>query len=329
MDILVLGGTAMLGRHIARSAMDAGHRVTCLARGESGPIAEGAELVRADRNEAAAYTAVVRRDWDEVVEISWQPGFVAEALAALSDRARHWTYISSGSVYASHATIGSDESAEVVPATRSRVVDREEYGNAKVACEQLSTTSVGEKLLIARAGLIGGPGDDTDRTGAWVARAAAAPTAPMLVPDALDQSTQVIDVRDLAGWLVNSAELGRTGVFNAVGPIMSLGDWIELSRRIGGHTGGTVAASPEWLVEQGVEEWAGPDSIALWIADPEWRGFAARSGAAAEAAGLRHRSRTEMIMDTLDWERAQGLDRPRSAGLSLAREAELIGLLDR
>jgi hypothetical protein len=76
-----------------------------------------------------------------------------------------------------------------------------------------------------------------------------------------------------------------------------------------------------------VAEWSGPESLPLWIVDPEWNAFLDRSNRAALEAGLVLRPVDELLTELLEWERREGLERERSAGLSVARERELLAAL--
>ncbi|MFE5670768.1 NAD-dependent epimerase/dehydratase family protein [Agromyces sp. NPDC056523] len=328
MDVLILGGTQWLGRALAADAIARGHRVTCLARGEAGATAPGAELIVADRDApgTAAYATVTGRHWDAVVDLTRQPGHARRAAAALAADAAHVTFISSCSVYARHDEPGADESAELLPGLDADESTPETYGEAKVACEAAWRDAAPERLLVVRPGLIGGPGDPSDRAGYWVARAAR-DRAPMLVPDIPGSAVQVIDVRDLVRFVLDAIEQRLVGTFNAVGDRTTFADWLAMSRVVGGHGGELVAASPDRLAALEVAEWAGPDSLPLWIADPTWNAFLDRSNAAAVREGLEVRSTRDLLVDALAWEREAGLDRARRAGLGADRERELVSAL--
>lgn len=324
----MLGGTAFLGREVSLAAIRRGHEITCLARGtERHPVA-GARFVAVDRSAPSPYAHVADEPWDCVIELTWDPGFAADALDALAT-ARHWILVSTISVYASHAEPQADEGAEVLPPDFARGPTLERYGQAKSACEALSREARGDRLLIARAGLIGGRGDGSGRSGYWVARAARDPKAPMLMPDTPDASTQVVDVRDLAEWLLDCAERDTVGTFDAVGPAVPFGDWVELCREIGGHTASVHEVSADWLLEHDVAMFMGPRSMAMWVDERgDFRGWSRRSGVRALHAGLRHRPRADMVADLLAWEITEGLDRPRGAGLTAEEERELLRMLN-
>jgi 2'-hydroxyisoflavone reductase len=201
--------------------------------------------------------------------------------------------------------------------------DVDDYATAKVLCEQASEEAVGGRLLTVRAGLISGPGDGSDRFGYWVSRLALAADGDVLAPSAVDRFAQVIDVRDLAAWAIAAGRRGITGTVNAVGDEHPFGDVLSQARAVAGQTGHVVEAQPQWLVEHGVNYWAGPRSLPLWLPE-DARGFSRRSNAAFRRAGGGLRSLRETLQDTLDDERVRGLARERRAGLSRQDELELL-----
>jgi len=325
LSILVLGGTSWLGGTVARHAAARGHHVTCLARGASGAAPAAVELVVADRDAPdSAYDAVSAQDWDAVVDVARQPLHVRGALHALAERTRHWLFVSTCSVYADDGTPGDDETAALhEPWTGAGLAADEDYGPAKVACEQ-AVLAAHPDALVARSGLIVGHGDRSDRFGYWPGRFARAAEGDRVLLAPRDHAVQIIDVEDFAAWLVRCAERATGGVLNAMGETHTLGALFDACAESVGHPVDGVEAADRWLQEQQVEPWMGPESLPLWLPQPEYAGFMTRSATAAQQAGLELRPLQQSVRSSLAWEREQGLDRSRRAGLSAAREAELL-----
>jgi nucleoside-diphosphate-sugar epimerase len=325
MSVLVLGGTQWLGQQVVATALRRGERVTVLARGASGSFPAGVEVVRADRDEPAAYDRVAGTDWDLVVDVTRQPSHARGAVRALGDRAASWVFVSSASVYAAADSPGDDESADLLPAHLADDEDGETYGGRKVACERHVLEAVGNRALIARSGLIAGPGDHTDRTGYWPLRFAHPADAggAVLVPDS-DLATQVVDVRDLAAWLVDAGLRGASGIANASGPSVPLAEHLATARQVAGHTGAVVPVDQDWLEAHAVAPWSGERSLPLWLPLPDYAGFMARSTLAAQGLGLACRPLADTLRDTMEWELRSGPGRARRAGLAPADEADLL-----
>lgn len=224
-------------------------------------------------------------------------------------------------MYADPSLPGADETAAVL-----EPVDLDDYGQAKVAAERASTAALGDRLLVARPGLICGPGDGSDRFGYWVARMALAKDGPVLAPVVDGRSVQVIDVGDLAAWIAAAGRRGLTGVVDTTGDRHPLADVLTLAAEVAGFSGALVTASDTWLIENDVRHWAGPRSLPLWL-PPTHTGFTERDNGAFHRAGGSQSHLREVLGRTLTDERSRGLDRDRRSGLTRSEELELLGRL--
>jgi hypothetical protein len=148
----------------------------------------------------------------------------------------------------------------------------------------------------------------------------------VLVPDLPGAAAQVLDVRDLATFIVDAALRGVSGAMNVAGLPTTLTDFLAASADVAGHTGVARSADAGWLVEHDVEPWMGPRSLPLWLPD-DALGMAAMDTGRAAAAGLQRRPLVETLADTLIDERARGLDRERKAGLTRDDELALLAQL--
>ncbi|WP_328608585.1 epimerase [Amycolatopsis sp. NBC_00345] len=331
MRLLVLGGTAFVGRTVAAEALRRGHEVVCAARGESGVVPDGAKLVRVDRDAEDGLAPLDGEEFDAVVDVApLSFPWVARALRALGERAGHWTFVSTVNVYADEATPGQTPATGPLHEPREQHATIEQmraeggtelYGAIKVASENAVRAAMGERAFVVRPGLITGPGDGSDRFGYWPGRFARG--GRVLVPAAPDQPVQHLDVRDLAEWIVTAAETRLGGTFDGVGPVHRLGGLLkDIAAAVGGDVE-LVPATGDQLTAAGVNPWGGPRSLPLWLPG-DYAGVASHDPAPSLAAGLRIRPLADTVGAALDTERELGLDRERRSGLSAGEEAEVL-----
>ena len=103
LSILFIGGTGVISAAAARRAVDVGHRLTILSRGNESlrPAPEGAEVVRADiRDTASVRAALGDRTFDVVVDfVAFTADHVAADIGLFAGRTSQYVFISSASAY--------------------------------------------------------------------------------------------------------------------------------------------------------------------------------------------------------------------------------------
>ncbi len=249
------------------------------------------------------------------------PGEVRASAGLLAGSVGHYTFVSSISVYEDFGETGLDEEAPVLapPDPEPEELDLELYGGLKVGCELAVETAMPGRALIIRPGMIVGPHDYTNRFPYWCRRVTEG--GEVLAPGDPDQQVQLIDARDLAGWMLRMAEGGRTGVYNATGPVgrLTTRGMLEEIREATGSDARFVWASEEFLLEAGVKPW---EEMPLWV-PKEMVGILAVDVGRAVEAGLAFRQLAETARDTFRPE-AESPAVEFDAGISPGRERELL-----
>lgn len=294
MKLLVLGGTRFLSREVAAQAVARGWEVTCACRGESGSVPDGATHLRWDRAEDAP-PELAGGAWDAVVDVARLPSHVRRAVAAVPDA--HWVFVSTINVYADNASPAMEPLVDPVEEDLDPTGSPEAYGAMKVACEQLVTSGAASSMVV-RPGLIVGPGDETGRFTYWPERLARG--GEVLAPGTPDDVVQVIDVRDLAAWILDACAARTGGVFDGVGRPTAIGDLLaEVATGVGSPSPLLTWVDSAFLEEQGVQPWAGEGSVPLWLPRPDHDGMMSHDPAPALDAGLRPRPIGDTARDSL------------------------------
>jgi 2'-hydroxyisoflavone reductase len=176
----------------------------------------------------------------------------------------------------------------------------------------------GGRCLTIRPGYLVGPNDPTDRFTWYVRRAASA--GEMLAPGPAEAPFQVLDVRDLAAFILDRIEAADTDVYGVVGPAQpsTMKDVLETARDVAEAETSLVWVSEDFLHELGedVSRW-----LPMW--EPQRRRAHTYDASKAVRAGLQRRPLSDIVADTLAWDEERGMPELR-CGLPPEMERELL-----
>ncbi|MFI6316389.1 NAD-dependent epimerase/dehydratase family protein [Nonomuraea sp. NPDC050556] len=325
MRLLVLGGTHFVGRAVVEAAKERGDEVTTLNRGTSAPAD-----ITVDRTDRAALGAALGDGtWDAVIDTwSGAPSVIRDSAELLADRAGHYGYVSSRSVYTWPVPLGLDESAPVVDGDPDDT-GSSDYAIAKRGGELAVLRAFGERALLARAGLVIGPYENIGRLPWWLRRIERG--GQVLAPGTPDRPLQYLDARDLASWMLSAASAGLGGAYNAVSRRghTTMGELLDLCVRVTGSDASLVWAPQGLLDELGISPWV---ELPIYLPDDEeYGGMHDGDVSAAFDAGLMCRPVAETVADTWAWLGREGDPKLRAdrakVGLDPDKEASALAKL--
>jgi 2'-hydroxyisoflavone reductase len=323
MRILIIGGTAFVGRHIAQAAIGSGHDVTLFHRGRTGAdLFPRATHLTGDRD---GDLSVLRSgDWAATIDVcAYLPRQVRALANALNGRGGHQLFISTASVYRTPVAPGFDESAPLAELADPAVeeITARTYGGLKVLCEHAAAELYGAGTTIIRPTYVIGPYDRSYRFTWWVERLARG--GEVLAPGDPHDPIQIIDARDMAAWVIDLLENTVAGTFHAVSPPppFGFGDMLEAIAAQVAPAGTMLTwVAKDYLLAEGEDD----ASLPMWPGGDSESAINAASPAAALAAGLRPRPLSQSVAELHQHELRFPTAVPDGTGLSPQRETDLL-----
>ncbi|GAC1388888.1 MAG: SDR family oxidoreductase [Vulcanimicrobiaceae bacterium] len=322
-NVLIIGGTRFLGRHLVDALLAAGHIPTLFNSGNHAADAPpSVEQIHGDRDRDLGRLG--DRSWDVVIDTC---GFFPRSLQIstrhLQERTQQYIFISSVSALdLSQPECTENTPCLPMPEGASRTEEGpESYGPLKALCENVVLDTFGSRALIVRPGLIVGPYDPTDRFTYWPVRIARG--GRVLAPVGPNLFVQLIDARDLAQWIVKQIEHGAGGTFNVTGHArtLTLGDVLKTCIEVAHAQAELTWASETFLAAHQIENWI---DLPLWVANKTGMpGILNVSIKRALSSGLHLRPLAVTVRDTLAWALTRK-DHIWQAGLTPEREAAAL-----
>jgi 2'-hydroxyisoflavone reductase len=334
LKILILGGTGFIGPALVEQAKAHGHTITLFNRGKTNKeLFPELEKIVGDRDpkKGDGIKGLEGRTWDVVFDdCGYYPRHVtASSELFAKNNVGHLLYVSSISCYAKNDVENADETAELAvlsdPAVEKMGAGYENYGGLKALCEAAAEKAMPKKTTVIRPGYIVGPGDPTDRFTYWPVRFDQG--GKILVPGAATDPLQVIDVRDLAAFMLRCAEKKTFGVFNACGPKERLpwGDVLEACKK----ASSAKDIEMKWISAEKLATMKGVE-FPIWAPYAgESKGFHTVSNKRAVEAGMTFHTIQSTVTDTLAWWKTLPAERRERIVRQFdpKKEAEIIAAL--
>jgi len=323
LELLVLGGTGFIGPHLVRYAVSRGHHVTIFTRGRrDAEIPAAVVRLQGDRN--GQLGALEGKRWDVVIDDSaTNPDWVALSTELLKDSGAYM-FTSSTGVYYPYLTRGLDEKDAVHTDLKDPKDGSETFGVAKAKCEAQTMKVFGDRGIVVRPTYIVGPGDTSDRFPYWPVRLARG--GEVLAPGHADDPMQIIDVRDLAEFMVHLAESDRRGIFNVAGPkqpLLARAFYEQAAKAINPSVTYTFVDDYDFLAAHKIEE-----AIPWALLKGNDYGMMSIRNDKAIAAGLAFRPLATTLRDTLAWWPSVPQARRDKPRFALTPETEAAALAD-
>jgi len=337
LNILVLGGTGLIGPPMVEYALARGHELTLFNRGKTNThLFPDVERIKGDRNDdisALEKSVADGRRWDVVIDNTASlPRWVSESAGLLADAADLYLYTSSISAYADSSVPGADETAAVgqisaedeAKVLTNKDITGENYGPLKARCEAEARKAFPDKAIVVRPGLIVGPGDYSDRFSYWPIRIFRG--GEVMAPGNPNDPVQFIDCRDLGEWYIRLVENKAIDTYNGVGPRspMSIAGMLYGIRAAVDNEISFTWVDAGFLEKHEVQPWM---HMTVWVPPVgEYAGFSSSSIQRALDAGLTFRPLADTAKATMDYWNSLPEERrakPR-AGLTAEKETEVL-----
>lgn len=297
LNLLILGGTGFIGPHLVRYAVSRGHRVTIFTRGRhEAELPPDVIRLQGDRNGQLA--ALEGKTWDAVVDDSaTNPEYVRQSTALLKNVVGSYLFTSSTGVYYPYLERGVDETTPVHYDLADPKDGSEKFGTDKAKCERETLQAFGDRGIVVRPTYIVGPGDTSDRFPYWPQRLAQG--GEVLAPGRPDDPMQIVDVRDLAEFMVRLLENKKSGIFNVAGPkspLFAKDFYPAAAAALKAKVKFTYVDDYDFLAAHKIEE-----SIPWAMLRGNDDGMMSVKNGRAIAAGLTFRPLATTVRDTLAW----------------------------